>query len=310
MDIAFWIGIALISLLLLILIISYVTFRMVFLSVREKHPKLYDGLKGNLDEKKARCLHLVDTFAKIEYKEVTARSRDGLTLFAKYYHCSDSAPLEIQFHGYKSMGERDFAGIAADSIRRGHNVLLVSQRAHGRSEGKVISFGIFEKYDVLSWVEYAIEKFGKDVKILLCGLSMGAATVLMSASLGLPKNVVGIHADCPYSSAEKIIKKVCRDMKIPPTLAFPFIRLGGYLFGGFDIRDGDVYDAVRNTDIPILLVHGDGDRFVPVEMSDEIHSLGKTVTYLKVKDATHGLSYVYDYDAYTTALNTFLARIL
>ena len=309
MHIAIWIGAGLLSILLLTILISYITFRTVFLSIKEKHFKLYDGLDGELTEKKKISRDLVDAFAKIEYEEVSVLSHDGLRLFGRYYHSAESAPLEIQFHGYKSMYGRDFAGIAADSLARGHNVLIVDQRAHGKSEGKVISFGILEKYDVLSWVEYAIKRFGEDTKIMLVGMSMGAATVLMSAALDLPRNVVGIHADCPYSSAEKIIKKVCRDIKIPPALAFPFIRLGGLIFGRFDISDGTVYEAVKNTDIPILLIHGDADGFVPCEMSDEVSAIGKNVTYLKVKEAPHGLSFIFDHGAYKSALDNFVSKI-
>lgn len=41
-------------------------------------------------------------------------------------------------------------------------------------------------------------------------------------------------------------------------------------------------------------------------MSDEINENGSTVTYIKIKDATHGLSYLYDYDAYVGALDKFI----
>jgi len=294
------------ALSLLILILSYITFRMTFLFTEGANRELYYGLEGELDGIKKKRRALIERLEKIPSEDVFITSYDGLTLRARYYHNSDKAPLDIQFHGYKSMAQRDFSGGAYECISRGHNVLLVDQRAHGKSSGKVISFGIKERRDVLSWIDYALNRFGKDTKIMLYGISMGAATVLMASEMNLPKNVVGIVADCPYSSPRAIIKKVIRDMKLPSWLFYPFVRLGALIFGGFDPNSSAPVSAVKDNDIPILLIHGDADDFVPCEMSDEIKACGRTVTYVKIKDATHGLSYLYDYGAYTSALDKFI----
>ena len=309
MDLIIGIISGILFLLLLILLLSYITFRMTFLSIKEKHIKLYDGLDGEMTELKLKSRELIDKLKSYNYEDVYIDSYDGLKLHARYYHISDNAPLQIQFHGYKSSSGRDFSGGGTECLKRGHNLLLVDQRAHGESEGRVITFGIKERYDVLSFINYAINRIGKDTKIILCGISMGAATVLMSTELPLPENVVGILADCPYSSPAEIIKKVCRDMRIPPRLAFPFIRLGGLIFGRFDICALSAKETVTKTDIPILLIHGSGDDFVPVEMSDELARLGKNITYLRVENATHGLSFIYDNDAYLEALSSFISKI-
>ena len=294
------------AILLTILLISYVTFRMTFRFTDGANRELYYELDGELDEIKKKKRMLIERLDSIPYEDVYIESYDGLRLHACYYHVCDTAPLAIQFHGYKSMAGRDFSGGAYECISRGHNVLLIDQRAHGESSGKVITFGAKERYDVMSWIDYSLSRFGKDIKIMLYGISMGAATVLMASELGLPRNVYGIVADCPYSSTRAIVKKVMRDMRLPARLFYPLVRLGAMIFGGFDPDAASPISAVKNTDIPILLIHGDGDSFVPCEMSDEISKNGKTVTYLKVKDATHGLSYLYDYDAYMGAFDKFI----
>ena len=79
----------------------------------------------------------------------------------------------------------------------GHNLLLIDERAHGRSEGRTITFGIQERWDVESWARFAVERFGADVQIILYGVSMGAATVLMAAGLDLPENVKRNHRRLP-----------------------------------------------------------------------------------------------------------------
>ena len=52
--------------------------------------------------------------------------------------------------------------------------------------------------------------FGEDAKFILCGISMGASTVLTAAGKELPENIVGILADCGYNDAKTIIKKVIK----------------------------------------------------------------------------------------------------
>ena len=240
------------AIILLILVLSYITFRMTFRFTKGASRELYYGLEGELDGIKKERRALIERLAKIPSEDVFIESRDGLTLHARYYHASANAPLDIQFHGYKSMAQRDFSGGAYECISRGHNVLLVDQRAHGKSSGKVISFGVKERLDVLSWINYSLTRFGDNTRIMLYGISMGAATVLMASELKLPENVVGIVADCPYSSPKDIIKKVMRDMRLPSGIFYPFVRLGALLFGGFDPNaaqggaqgsDGTYYNA-------------------------------------------------------------------
>ena len=60
-----------------------------------------------------------------------------------------------------------------------------------------------------------MRRFGDDVRIILVGISMGAATVLYASELDLPSQVRGIIADCPFSSAEQVIKKTAREMGFP-----------------------------------------------------------------------------------------------
>ena len=240
------------------------------------------------------------------HTEVSITSFDGLKLYGRYFEHKKGAPIELMFHGYRGNSERDMSGGVLRAAKLGRSALIVDHRASGKSEGSVTTFGVKESRDCISWIDFIINNIDKDAKIILTGISMGAATVMSVADKELPKNVVGILADCGYSTTEAIIKKVMRDMRLPSGIFYPFVRLGALLFGGFDPNAASAAIAVKNTDIPILLIHGTGDGFVPCEMSDEIAENGKTVTYLKVKDATHGFSYLYDYGAYVGALDKFI----
>lgn len=242
---------------------------------------------------------------------VSIPSYDGLTLSGRYYHVSDGAPLDIAFHGYRSASLTDFCGGAQISRELGHNLLLVDQRAHGKSQGRTISFGIKERYDVLSWVDYALERFGPDTKILLFGISMGASTVLMASELPLPDNVRGILADCPYSTPTKIILTVARRMRIPTVAAAVFSWAGAKVYGGFDLREADPIRAVKQARVPILLIHGEVDGFVPCDMSSEIQRANPQLVYrCTFPGADHGISFLTDPNRYRQIVREFSEKIL
>ncbi len=257
-----------------------------------------------------RMLQMVDALSKLPCERVSITSRDGLRLSARYYHTADGAPLDISFHGYRGHALRDFCGGAMLSLREGHNLLLIDQRAHGDSEGKTISFGILERFDALDWIDYARERFGKDLPILLYGISMGGATVLMTSGLPLPPNVKGIIADCPYSSPKDIIQKVARGMGYPPRLAFPFIALGARLFGHFNLGAATAAEAVKRSPVPILILHGDDDRFVPQTMSAVVADANpKMVTRHLFPGAGHGLCFMVDRERYDRLVHEFLQTL-
>ena len=191
----------------------------------------------------------------------------------------------------------------------GFNVLAVDQRAHGRSQGNTISFGVNERFDCLVWTEYINGLHDSKQPILLSGLSMGAATVLMASELDLPENVVGILADCPYSSPAGIIRKVAQDRHIPVKAAYPFIRMAAKFLGRFDLESCSAKDAVTRTSIPILLIHGEDDRFVPCSMShDTFDACAAPKRLVTVPGAGHGLSYPVDEEGYIAAVREFDAQ--
>lgn len=248
---------------------------------------------------------------EIPFEPVQIQSFDGLALFGRYYHMDDGAPLQIQMHGYRGCAYRDFSGGHALARQMGHNVLVVDQRAHGKSQGQVISFGIKEREDCAAWVEYAYRRFGREIPIFLCGVSMGAATVLMASELPLRENVVGIIADCPYSSPKEIIIKVCADMKIPGKAAYPFVVLGGLLFGKFKLWSASAKEAVKHAKVPILLIHGEDDRFVPCNMGRDIYAQNpERITLETFPEAGHGMSYMVDTPRYDAAVKTFSHQCL
>lgn len=295
---------------ILFLIFLYVLYDVIFSANKRymgdenslPHGEQYDPYHGTI----TRCVQLV---LKEPWEDVTVTSFDGLTLAGRYYHLQDGAPLVIFFHGYRCSSLRDGNGIFLYCRKLGFNVLLVDQRAHGKSEGSTITFGVKGRYDCKSWVDYAIERFGKEQKIYLSGLSMGGATVLMASDIGLPENVIGILADCPYSSPKAILCSVIKQMGFPVKLTYAMAKLSAKWIGKFDVEEASAIEAVKNTKIPILILHGDADDFVPCYMSIDCQTAAKENVRLKlIKGAAHGMSHCVDTKSYEEALYAFFCE--
>lgn len=289
---------------------AYYAYRIAFYSPAKDREKIPSTQGAQYDPYRQEMKRLFHRLQERQCEFVTITSHDGLTLSGRYYHTADGAPLDIGFHGYRSSPMTDFTGGSDLSISLGHNVLLIDHRAHGKSEGRTITFGIKERRDLLQWVKYAVERFGENVKIVLYGISMGGATVLMASELDLPKNVKGIIADCPYSAPLDIILNVGKTMPIPNWLIEPFAKLGARIYGGFDLEETDAKQAVQKTKVPILIIHGEADRLVPCEMSDIISENPDMVTRYTFPNANHGLSYLEDTPRYKQIVVDFLNQIL
>ena len=257
-----------------------------------------------------RIRGLIDDMIARECEKVELTSRDGLRLSARFYHTSEGAPLVIMAHGYRGHALRDFAGGARLCLDLGYNLLLIDQRAHGESEGRTISFGIKERFDILDWIDYATERFGKEKKIFLMGVSMGAGTVIMAAGEKLSESVVGIVADCPFSTPLGIIEKVGEERGFPKAIIKPLVTLGARLFGGFSLTEASPVEAAARVKIPILIIHGDGDTFVPFSMSEEIQRANPSIILKRIEGADHAVAYLKDTDAYTAAVAKFTKEVL
>lgn len=300
----------LVAIILLVLTISFVCFYVAFYVTKKVKIKTseFSLPEGDDFEKYSDLIKSWhDEVIKLPYEEVTIKTFDGKTLYGKYYEYNKNGPIEIMFHGYRGSADRDLCGGIQRAFALKRNVLIVDQRASGKSDGKVITFGIKESKDCIRWINYVVERFGKDVKIIITGISMGATTVMLaSASEDLPKNVVGVIADCGFSEPKGVIKIFIKKMKLPPNLCYPFVRLGGWLFAGIDIEKDTALKAMKNCKVPIIFFHGEKDDVVLHEDSVACYEACVAPKKLvSVPEASHGLSYVVDPDRYLEELFAF-----
>ena len=302
-------------LLIAALITSYVCFYRIFYSGKRQKDwdsKVIPIPEGAIYEVyRDNMISWVKETRELPHTDVSITSFDGLTLRGRYYEHKKGAPIEIMFHGYKGTAERDMSAGVLRCKKLGRSALIVNHRASGTSDGKVITFGVNESRDCLAWIDYVINNIDKDARIILTGISMGAATVMIAAGEDLPKNVVGVLADCGYTSAKDIIKKVIKEMGLPAELLYPFARLGARIFGGFRLEERSPIEALKKAKVPVIFIHGDTDDFVPCDMSERNYEACVSQKSLVIiNGAGHGICYPVDPDNYLTALKEFFDSIL
>ena len=306
-----WIGLGVLALLAAaFFIITYICYRMAFY-VPDRDPEKLDAgsiPEGKIYEPYREVIERWTAETKAMKHEVfTIESFDGLTLYGKFYEYKPGAPIELMFHGYRGNAQRDLSGGVQRCFRLGRSTLIVDQRCSERSGGNTITFGVHESKDCLRWVDFMVEHFGPDVKIILTGISMGASTVLMAAGHPLPPNVIGVLADCGFNSARDIIKKVIKDMKLPVEPAYFFVKAAARIYGHFDLEETSAEEAMKKCTLPVLFFHGDNDRFVPHEMSvincNACASQKKKL--VTVPGAGHGLSFPIDVESYLKEVRAF-----
>ena len=287
----------------------YGTYRFVFYSLNKTQNDDYH-LFETVNATREELMDMIRAMREIPFESVQIKSRDGLTLYGRYYAAKKAdAPLAICCHGYRGTPNRDFSGGARLLLQEGFQVLLIEERAHKRSEGHTITFGVKEREDVMEWIRYVRERFGEAQAVILVGISMGGGTVLMTADQGLPENVRGIIADCPFTAPPAIIRHVAEQNKIPGAASLLLAKGAARLFGGFKLDAADASEAVKHSPVPILLIHGDADTFVPCTMSRQIRAAAPDRVSLEIfPGAQHGMSFVSDPERYRAAVESFLEK--
>lgn len=247
----------------------------------------------------------------LEKREVSVTARDGVTLKGDFYPARNARATLIYFHGYRG-SSADFCLCIRFFHSRGFNVLLPDQRAHGRSGGKYVCFGVKERYDCLDWVGLTTKTLAAGLPVVLDGIFMGGTTVLLAAGLDLPEDVKAIIADCGFTSAwEQIRHNLKTTMRMPAFPCLYIVSLFARIFAKCRLRSCDTRDAVRkNRRVPIFFATGTRDRVVPPKMTEQNYEACSAPKMLLLTEAAHGMSYLAAKDEYEKQLDAFLEGCL
>lgn len=283
--------------------------RLVFQRTCERRTTPWSDL-GTADDDEYRILIDAYKIKNQSNETVMMQAFDNTKLIGHYYEREKGAPLIVFFHGLWGHSYLDGVPIYRITQKHNWNLLLCDLRAQGDSEGKFSTLGVLEKYDCLDWVEWAQNRFGDKNPIFLMGVSTGASIAMMSSNLGLPKSVRGIIDDCGFTSTMEMIDVNCKS-HLPdyiPTRMFDFfVEMGTSVWGHFCISKADACKAVSQTDIPILIIHGDRDTQAPLSMAYRLYdSCSSEKQLYVVHGANHAENYRKDPEGYENVIAQFV----
>lgn len=241
--------------------------------------------------------------------ELLSFEANGVTLAGRRFAQKKPRGRLILFHGYRSIAENDFGSVMDFYYSLGYELVLIDQRAHGKSSGLWIGFGVLERYDCKAWIEYLNEEFG-NLPTFLSGISMGCSTILMASGLKLPTNVCGMIADCGFTSPKEIIHHVMsRKLHLPVGILIPGLSLFSKIFAGYYFGEYSTLEALKINQIPIIFIHGKDDHFVPPEMTVQNYDACISAKKLILVDgAGHGTSYLQDKETVENTIRMFFEK--
>lgn len=264
---------------------------------------MYKKIFGIDANKDYRVVNQEDDFFKASYEwyqkvpkeDIQVTSYDNLKLKGVFIPSIDetSTNLAIIVHGYHACSD-DMIIIAKLYSELGFKVMLINQRGHHGSEGSFVTFGYYEKYDLKKWIQYALRTYSATDDILLHGVSMGAATILMSTSLSLPKNVKYIVADSGFSHLTKMYLSTLKPKILK--IILPGLSLLTYLKHRFFLGQVNPLKAIKHSKIPLVIIHGEEDEMVPFKMGQDLYeaSTAPYKDFYPVPDCLHGVGYIKD----------------
>ncbi|MDU2490649.1 MAG: alpha/beta hydrolase [Clostridium celatum] len=245
----------------------------------------------------------------LNYTDEYITSQDGLKLHSyQVKNQSSSNKWVITVHGYTSEGI-NMSSYAKKYYDNGYNVLIPDLRSHGLSEGDYIGMGWDDRLDIISWINYILNE-DPNAEIVLHGISMGAATVLMTSGEEIPSNVKVIIADCGYTSVWDEFAYQLDDLFSLPE--FPILNVSSIVSkirAGYFLGEASSIEQVKKSKTPILYIHGDQDDFVPYYMMEELYNATNSEKeMLTIEGAEHAKASEVDPETYWTTINNFINK--
>ncbi|MDD5892286.1 MAG: alpha/beta hydrolase [Bacteroidales bacterium] len=216
-------------------------------------------------------------------------------------------------HGYKDTAVKFLYFARMYNRDLGYNVLLPELHAHGLSEGDAIQMGWKDADEVLEWIEIARDIFHNDNypdKMIVHGVSMGAATTMNVSGKVVPDYVNAFIEDCGYTSVWDEFSMQLKELFGLPS--FPLMNCTNLLCRmkyGWDFAEASPLNSVARCEKPMLLIHGDDDTFVPTSMLQPLYDAKPEPKQMYLAPGSeHARSYRDHPEEYTKIVTEFLEQ--
>ncbi len=254
------------------LALGFVFFKIALGSKKREDPKV--PAKGSLFERNADNEALKEGYAWFDntphIEKIIPSHEKGKNLHGQFFENTDTSRWAVIIHGWTNIN-REVSSYAKAYYDRGFSAVIPDLRGHGNSESKYVSMGWLDRLEIVDWVNYLAKEY-PGCKIVLHGVSMGAATTMMTTGENLPENVVCAVEDCGFTSVFDIFEDQCkRTYHLPPKIIMPASSIANGLLNGFSFKEASAVNQLKKSKTPTLFIHGDKDDFVLFENLDKVY---------------------------------------
>ena len=274
---------------------------------------LYFGIKGLVKPEKRTADYLVEyeveekgldrAVTEIPFEQMYRTSRFGYELAARFYTSENSSKTVVCLHGHNSCFASQLKYLPI-FLSLGYNVFIPDHRRSGLSGGDTVTFGAYEKHDVLDWISELRARRPGD-SIALFGESMGAATAIMTAA-EIPDAVFLIDY-CGYANFEGLLTRYT-DNKYIRKAVLPSIRLVCERCFGFDVNECDALEAITRVNCPILIMHSKADKTVNYRNALMLQEAAPQAELHTFPDSIHARSITKYPDEYADTVKEFVRK--
>lgn len=238
---------------------------------------------------------------------------DGAKLHALYVRSvQDSPNTALLIHGYTDNAIRMLMIGHLYNKEMGFNILLPDLRGQGLSKSDYIQMGWKDRLDVKKWIDVALTMYGDTTRMVIHGLSMGAATTMMVSGEDLPENVKCFVEDCGYTSVWDEFKYELKKRYGLPS--FPLLNLASCYTSyklGWDFKEASALEQIKKNNLPMFFIHGEKDTYVPTEM---VYKLFEAKPGIKELWVTPGVEHANSYwdmtEEYGTRIEQFVTKYI
>jgi len=246
-------------------------------------------------------------------KDTTIINPEGKRLHAYYVAASQpTAKTAVVVHGYTDNAIRIMQIGYMYNHDLGYNILLPDLQYHGLSEGDAIQMGWKDRLDVLQWMDVANGIYGDSTRMVVHGISMGAATTMMVSGEPQKEYVKCFVEDCGYTSVwDEFAQEIKEQFGLPE---FPLLYVASQICKqkyGWSFKEASSLKQVNKCHLPMLFIHGDADTYVPTWMVYPLYEAKPDPKELwVVPGATHAASYTKNKEEYTTKVKVFVGKYI
>ena len=241
-----------------------------------------------------------------------AGTGNDLRLGTEYWPVEENedAPWAIVLHGGLGTDRQQVTDVACMLSLAGYRVITPDLYAHGRSAGSISSLGLADAQLISEWVRWILNR-KPDADIVLYGIDEGGAACLL-AGRNLPENVRAIAVDSIYGNVQERAHDLALQARGTLSILDRALLAAAFrVVQGVSLGGGDLIGAAKDYPLPLLVIHGTGDKDVPAWHGEDIMlAAGKNAQLYLAEGAGHGMARFLEPEKYRDTLLSFFSSAI